>query len=149
MSYEKDLRRQVGETPLFVPWVWAVIQDEEDRLLLAVQDFSLRLPGWPLELGEQFQETLVRGLQTELGLSDAEYRVEKQFAPKTRPRVKTPQGEVQTLDIGYLVTITGKLPRNVSADFSWIAREKVSQQQVSWNFPLPFLQQYLQEQRKR
>lgn len=143
-NYEQRLREQVGQAPLFVPWVWALVQDDENHLLLAIRDVSLELPGWPMEIGEQFQDTLARGLQT-VGLTPEKYRIEKSLTPITSPRIREPQGEVQTLDIGYLVTVVGTLPKIRQEDYCWLDQAKLRQQQLAFNSSLPLLQQYLKE----
>lgn len=51
-NYEAQLRKLVGAKLLFVPWVWAVVQDQEGQLLVAIKEVGLGLPGWPMEIGE-------------------------------------------------------------------------------------------------
>lgn len=143
-NYEAQLRKLVGAKPLFVPWVWAVVQDQEGRLLVAIKEVGLGLPGWPMEIGEQFQDTVARDLQTFLGLAPEDYRLEKQFATTTQRHIRTSYGEVQTLYIGYLITVTGQIPRNKQGDFTCLYGEKLRQELLSFDQSLPFLQQYLQ-----
>lgn len=59
--------------PTFTIWVFAIITDEEDRILLCLRhDYDIRnLPGWGLESGESPREGVLREVKEETGL-DAE-----------------------------------------------------------------------------
>ena len=71
MGYVEELRQKVGNRPLLVPGIRAIIRDEAGAVLLQLRsDFLIwGLPAGAMELGESVQDALRREVYEETSLT--------------------------------------------------------------------------------
>lgn len=75
MDYVKELRKKIGtDTVILNGSVAFILNDAEEVLLQQRPDGSWGLPGGLMELGESFQETLIREVKEETNLTVTDYQ---------------------------------------------------------------------------
>jgi 8-oxo-dGTP pyrophosphatase MutT (NUDIX family) len=86
-EFLRELRRKVGNDPLLLPAVTAVVMDEGGRVLLmqSKDDRQWYLPGGATDPGEQPADAVVREVREETGLHVEPVRIIGVYAdPRTR-----------------------------------------------------------------
>lgn len=69
MSYYQTLRKKVGNETLILPGAVAIIYENDHVLLQKRDDGDWGLPGGLMEVGESFEETVIREVTEETGLT--------------------------------------------------------------------------------
>ncbi|CCV64039.1 NUDIX hydrolase [Alteracholeplasma palmae J233] len=83
MGYVKTIRKKIGNDPLFMPCVAAIIYKDKKILLQKRTDFKLwGLHGGSMELGETFLDTLTREVKEETNLTPIDISVFNVYAGK-------------------------------------------------------------------
>lgn len=105
MGYVSELRRLIGNRPILMPGIRAIIRNKEGAVLLQLRgDFKIwGLPAGGVEIGESVQETLKREVMEETGLT---VRSARMFGLYTNPAnlVTYPNGDQsQPFTVAFLV----------------------------------------------
>ena len=103
-GYMKEMRKLVGQRPIFQCGASVIIFDEEDRVLMLQRTDNNQwcFPGGSLELGECAEDAAIRETKEETGLSISELELFHAFSGEEL-YYKYPNGdEVYNVDIVFI-----------------------------------------------
>lgn len=84
MGYVQEIRKLVGQTPIILNSAGVILTDRDNRILLVNRKDTNNwgLPGGYMELGETFEETIIRELKEELAITLTGFHYFKTFSGK-------------------------------------------------------------------
>lgn len=103
MSYIMDLRKIVGHRPLLMPCAGAIIGDGKGNVLLQLRkdDKTWATHGGSIELDERVEDTLIREIKEEIGLTVLEYKFLNIYSGPDHHHIYPNGDEVSCIDIVY------------------------------------------------
>ena len=105
MSYISEIRKKVGHDPVFMPFAAGVIiKDNKILLQKRVDDGTWALHGGSLELGETFEEALIRELKEELNINVLEWKFIDLCSGSIIRHVYPNHDETYPVGVLYLIT---------------------------------------------
>ncbi|MBD2861862.1 NUDIX hydrolase [Paenibacillus oceani] len=128
MGYVEELRSAVGHRPLILVGAVTLVLDDQDRLLLEQRRHPYgrwALPGGLMELGESAEQTAIREVREETGLTIGDLQLVDVFSGPEQ-FITAPNG-----DQFYAVTVA-YFTRNVSGQLQIDYAESLDFQYFEW-----------------
>ena len=103
MSYIMELRKLVGNKTLLMPCAGAIIGDGNGNILLQqrADDKTWASHGGSVELDESVENTMIREIKEELGLTVLEYKLLNIYSGPSQHHIYPNGDEVSCIDIVY------------------------------------------------